>query len=59
MVEVKDNGTGMDEKVRQRCLEPFLSTKSLHGGTGLGLAMVYGMVQRHEGNIEIESAPGA
>jgi CheY-like chemotaxis protein len=58
-IEVKDNGTGMEEKVRQRCLEPFFSTKSLHGGTGLGLAMVYGMVQRHEGNIEIESASGA
>ncbi|HTQ51261.1 MAG TPA: ATP-binding protein, partial [Candidatus Acidoferrales bacterium] len=57
-VEVKDTGAGMDEKVRQRCLEPFFSTKSLRGGTGLGLAMVYGMVQRHEGNIEIESSPG-
>ncbi|GEM_PF-525348 len=57
-VEVKDNGTGMDEKIRQRCLEPFFSTKSLHGGTGLGLAMVYGMVQRHEGHIEIDSSPG-
>jgi signal transduction histidine kinase len=57
-VEVKDNGIGMDEKIRQRCLEPFFSTKTLHGGTGLGLAMVYGMVQRHEGNIEIDSAPG-
>ena len=57
-MEVKDTGTGMDEKTRQRCLEPFFSTKTLHGGTGLGLAMVYGMVQRHEGNIEIISAPG-
>jgi signal transduction histidine kinase len=57
-VEVKDNGTGMDEKVRQRCLEPFFSTKFHHGGTGLGLAMVYGMVQRHDGNIEIDSSPG-
>jgi signal transduction histidine kinase/CheY-like chemotaxis protein len=57
-VEVKDNGTGMDEKTRQRCLEPFFSTKSLRGGTGLGLAMVYGMVQRHEGVIDIESKPG-
>ena len=57
-VEVKDNGTGMDEKTRQHCLEPFFSTKTLRGGTGLGLAMVYGMVQRHEGKIEIESAPG-
>jgi CheY-like chemotaxis protein len=57
-VEVRDNGVGMDEKTRQRCLEPFFSTKAKHGGTGLGLAMVYGMVQRHEGVINIESAPG-
>lgn len=57
-VEVKDDGVGMDEKTRQRCLEPFFSTKAKHGGTGLGLAMVYGMIQRHEGKIDIESAPG-
>jgi len=56
-VEVKDTGAGMDEKIRQRCLEPFFSTKSLRGGTGLGLAMVYGMMQRHDGTIEIVSAP--
>lgn len=57
-VEVRDNGTGMDEKTRQHCLEPFFSTKTLSGGTGLGLAMVYGMVQRHEGSIQIDSSPG-
>lgn len=57
-VEVRDNGMGMDEKTRQRCLEPFFSTKAKHGGTGLGLAMVYGMMQRHSGAIDIESAPG-
>ena len=57
-VEVRDNGIGMDEKTRQRCLEPFFSTKAQRGGTGLGLAMVYGMIQRHDGNIEIDSAPG-
>lgn len=57
-VEIRDSGIGMDEKTRQRCLEPFFSTKAKHGGTGLGLAMVYGMVQRHEGAIHIESAPG-
>ena len=57
-VEVRDNGIGMDEKVRQRCLEPFFSTKVQRGGTGLGLAMVYGMMQRHDGAIEIDSAPG-
>jgi signal transduction histidine kinase/ActR/RegA family two-component response regulator len=58
LVEVRDNGVGMDEKARQHCLEPFFSTKTHCGGTGLGLAMVYGMVQRHKGGIEIESAPG-
>jgi signal transduction histidine kinase len=57
-VEVRDNGVGMDEKTRQRCLEPFFSTKAQRGGTGLGLAMVYGMIQRHDGTIEIDSAPG-
>ena len=57
-VEVKDNGFGMDEKTRQHCLEPFFSTKAQRGGTGLGLAMVYGMIQRHDGTIEIDSSPG-
>jgi signal transduction histidine kinase/ActR/RegA family two-component response regulator len=57
-VEVRDDGLGMDEKTRRRCLEPFYSTKIQRGGSGLGLAMVYGMMQRHEGTIDIESAPG-
>lgn len=57
-VEVRDNGVGMDEKTCKRCLEPFFSTKAKHGGTGLGLAMVYGMMQRHEGSITLDSAPG-
>jgi signal transduction histidine kinase/ActR/RegA family two-component response regulator len=56
-VEVSDNGTGMDEETRKRCLEPFFSTKGKRG-TGLGLAMVYGVAKRHEGTIEIETQPG-
>ena len=56
-VEVIDNGIGMDEQARARCLEPFFTTKG-ERGTGLGLAMVYGTVQRHRGEIEIESRPG-
>ena len=58
VLQVRDNGIGMDEKTRQRCLEPFFSTKRQRGGTGLGLAMVYGMMERHEGTIEVESEPG-
>jgi PAS domain S-box-containing protein len=54
---VSDTGAGMDEEARRRCLEPFFTTKG-ERGTGLGLAMVYGMVQRHGAEIDIESAVG-
>ncbi len=57
MIEVRDTGIGMDEETRRRCLEPFFTTKGKRG-TGLGLAMVYGVAERHEARIEIESAPG-
>ena len=57
VLEVIDTGIGMDEETRKHCLEPFFSTKGKRG-TGLGLAMVYGVVERHEGKIEIESRPG-
>jgi CheY-like chemotaxis protein len=56
-VEVSDTGVGMDEDARRRCLEPFFTTKG-ERGTGLGLAMVYGMVQRHSAEVEIDSAVG-
>ena len=55
VLEVRDDGIGMSEKTRERCLEPFFSTKRQHGGSGLGLAMVYGTMERHEGDIEIQS----
>jgi signal transduction histidine kinase/ActR/RegA family two-component response regulator/uncharacterized membrane protein affecting hemolysin expression len=57
LIEVTDTGVGMDEDTRRRCLEPFYTTKG-ERGTGLGLAMVYGMVQRHSAELEIDSVPG-
>jgi signal transduction histidine kinase/ActR/RegA family two-component response regulator/HAMP domain-containing protein len=56
-IEITDSGTGMDEETRKRCLEPFFSTKGKRG-TGLGLAMVYGVMERHAGGIEIQSELG-
>jgi PAS domain S-box-containing protein len=56
VLEVVDCGVGMDDDTRRRCLEPFFTTKG-ERGTGLGLAMVYGSMQRHGAKIEIDSAP--
>lgn len=57
LLEVSDTGVGMDEETRRRCLEPFFTTKG-ERGTGMGLAMVYGMAQRYEAAIDIQSRPG-
>jgi nitrogen-specific signal transduction histidine kinase len=57
ILEVRDTGRGMDEATRLRCLEPFFTTKG-EQGTGLRLSMVYGIVHRHSGEIEIESEEG-
>jgi CheY-like chemotaxis protein len=57
VVEVADSGIGMSEETRRRCLEPFYTTKG-ERGTGLGLAMVYGMIQRHSAECDISSELG-
>ena len=58
ILEVRDNGTGMSDNERERCLEPFFTTKGPDQGTGIGLSIVYGIVTESGFQIEISSKPG-
>jgi PAS domain S-box-containing protein len=57
-ITIEDNGPGMNEETRTRIFEPFYTTKPLGSGTGLGMAITYGIIQGHHGDVTVQSAPG-
>jgi signal transduction histidine kinase/ActR/RegA family two-component response regulator len=58
LVQITDTGVGMDEAIKQRVFDPFFTTKETGKGTGLGLALVYAIVDKHKGFIHLESELG-
>ncbi len=57
-ISIKDTGKGMSSEIQQRIFEPFFTTKDVGEGTGLGLAITFGIIEDHDGNIEVYSTPG-
>lgn len=58
-IKIQDNGKGMDAKVMSKIFDPFFTTKDVGKGTGLGLSLSYSIIQKHKGNISVDSELGA
>ena len=58
LVEIKDDGNGMSESVKDRIFDPFFTTKAVNEGTGLGLSISYGIIEKHGGSISLQSEEG-
>jgi signal transduction histidine kinase len=55
IIRVKDTGVGIRPELQRKIFEPFFTTKQMGKGTGLGLAVTYGIIKMHRGNIEVQS----
>jgi signal transduction histidine kinase len=58
VIAIRDSGCGISQESQARIFDPFYTTKPVGEGTGLGLSISYGIIERHGGTIEVESAPG-
>ena len=58
-VEIADNGQGIPPEIMSKIFDPFFTTKADGKGVGLGLAVLYGIVKAHDGEVEVHSTPGA